>query len=119
MAGRRTKDGIGKVVERRRWREADARLVLKVWRESGKSLSTFAREHGLQPIRVWRWSARLRDQSSGPLRFHPVRVVGPDRGDDRAGTIEVLLLDGRRVRVAEGFSAADLARVLAVLEGAV
>jgi len=117
MAQRRT-EKISKVIQKRRWREADARLVIAASQASGKPLLSFAREYGLQPARIWRWSARLRGQSNGTVRFHPVRLVEPNRGDHRPGTIEVVLLDGRRVRVPAGFAADDLVRVLAVLEGA-
>ena len=116
---RRRMEAISEVVRRRRWREADARLVLRASQESGTSLSSFAREYGLQPARIWRWSARLREQASGSVLFHPVRLVGQGHGADGPGAIEVVLLDGRRVRVAGGFDTADLARVLAVLEGTV
>jgi transposase-like protein len=118
MARRRMR-GMSEVVEQRRWREADAQLVIKASQESGMSLSRFARKHGLQPARIWRWSARLRDRANGSVLFHPVRVVETPDGNHSAGSIEVVLPDGRRVRVPEGFAAADLARVLAVLEGAV
>jgi hypothetical protein len=50
------------------------------------------------------------------VRFHPVRLVGGKEGEHREA-IEVVLVDGRRVRVPAGFAAADLERVLAVLEG--
>jgi hypothetical protein len=53
------------------------------------------------------------------MRFHPVRRVEPERLDPQPGTIEVVLLNGRRVRVPPGFVAEDLVRVLEVLEGRV
>jgi hypothetical protein len=49
------------------------------------------------------------------LRFHPVELVGNATALE-VGAIEVVLLDGRRVRVAAGFAGDDLARVLRVLE---
>ena len=72
---RRRMEGISEVVRRRRWCEADARLVLKASQESGTSLSGFAREYGLPPARIWRWSARLREQASASVLFHPVLIV--------------------------------------------
>jgi len=53
------------------------------------------------------------------MRFHPVRLVEPEHRDPRRGTIEVVLLNGRRVRVPQGFRVEDLVRVLEVLEGRV
>ena len=70
--------------------------------------------------RLVRWSERLQGGSRGSVRFHPVRLVGGEREGERGGerdAIEVLLLDGRRVRVREGFSSEELGRVLEVLEG--
>jgi hypothetical protein len=49
------------------------------------------------------------------LRFHPVELVG-SAAALQTTAIEVVLLDGRRVRVAAGFAADDLERVLQVLE---
>lgn len=111
--------GISEVIQRRRWHEADAQLVISASRESGMSLSNFARKYGVQTARIWRWSARLKNQANRAVLFHPVRVIEPANGSHSPGSIEVILVDGRRVRVPEGFAAADLARVLAVLDGAV
>jgi len=48
------------------------------------------------------------------VHFHPVRLATRDDGGGAA--IEVHLVGGHRVRVPPGFPAADLRRVLAVLE---
>ena len=45
----------------------------------------------------------------------PVRVV-PDEEPAHAGSVEVVLADGRRVRVPPGFDPATLRQLLAVLE---
>jgi transposase-like protein len=107
------------IVHKRRWSAAEAQLVISASRESGMPLSGFAQEHGLQRSRLWRWSSRLRKRSGQPALFHPVRIVESHPATHGPAAIEVVLLDGRRLRLAEGFAAADLARVLAVLEGAV
>ena len=112
--------GISKVIGKRRWAEADARNVVSSWQRSGKRVSEFAREYGLTSQRLVRWSERLQGGSRGSVRFHPVRLVGGEREGERGGerdAIEVLLLDGRRVRVRERFSSEELGRVLEVLEG--
>jgi hypothetical protein len=48
--------------------------------------------------------------------FVPVQVVA-DAARTQAGALEVVLTDGRMVRVAPGFDAATLRQLLAVLEG--
>lgn len=115
MSKRRTV-GITKVIGKRRWAEADARIVVSAWQRSGKRVSEFASEYGLSSQRLVRWSERLQDGSRGRVRFHPVRLVGGERGGESVA-IEVVLLDGKRVRVGEGFSSEELGRVLEVLEG--
>jgi hypothetical protein len=107
---------LSNVVRRRRWHEADARIVLTAFQASGKDVASFSKEYGLKPERIWCWAARFRKQSSRAMTFHPVRIV--ERGNGNGTPIEVVLLDGLRVRVPEGFAAAGLARVLAVLAGA-
>lgn len=113
---RRRSSGLADVFGQSYWREAEGRAVVGAWERSGKSVSTFAKEHGVEPHRVSRWAYRLR-ATSGSVRFHPVRLVAGHRGGERPDAIEVVLVDGRRVRVPEGFAAEDLERVLAVLKG--
>ena len=110
------------------WREADARHVVEAWRRSGQPLSRFAAAQGVKAARLARWASRLekrgvgtrgRGSAAGPARlklhFHPVELVG-NATALQGGAIEVVLLDGRRVRVAAGFADDDLERVLRVLE---
>jgi len=111
------------------WHEAEARPVVRAWESSGQSLPAFATDHGLNPARVTRWAKRLGKRRGGrrrrgrrgiaplKLRFHPVELVGNATAPQRM-SIEVVLLDGRRVRVASGFAGEDLERVLRVVEGA-
>lgn len=114
MAERKT-DRLQDIFEKSYWREADARAAVEAWQRSGQPISTFARRHGLQRHRLSRWAARLQRRGRA-VRFHPVRLVGGNGGEQREA-IEVVLVDGRRVRVPAGFAAVDLERVLAVLEG--
>lgn len=108
--------GLQDVFQKSYWREADARAAVEAWQRSGQPISSFARRHGLHPHRLSRWAARLQGRGR-PVRFHPVRIVGGNGGGEHREAIEVVLMDGRRVRVPAGFAAADLERVLAVLEG--
>ena len=112
---RRGTEGISSVVQRRRWKESEGQLVVTAWKQSGKPMTVFAREHGLVVQRLSRWVARLGRSSNGRVRFHRVQLVGGLR--ERNAAIEVVLVDGRRVVVPEGFAAEELERVLGVLEG--
>lgn len=50
-------------------------------------------------------------------RRHLRAIIVEGQRGERPEAIELVLVDGRRVRVPEGFAAEDLERVLAVLEG--
>lgn len=108
------KAGVVEVAVRRYWREAEARVMVEAWRQSGESLSGFARRYGVDPRRVARWAARVKGSAPALVRFHPVRLAHHDGGGGAA--IEIQLAGGRRVRAPRGFEAEDLRRVLGVLE---
>ena len=111
---RRTRN-LTELAGRPYWREGDARAIVDAWRQSGHPVSFFAGRLGIDPRRVSRWASRLERSDDATVRFHPVRVAGDDahRRGDACIDIEV---GGRRVRVAPGFAAEDLRRVLTVLE---
>lgn len=87
----------------RRWTEADARFVLKTLDESGRSVSAFARDHGLCPQRLWRWRSRLgssRPVALNHVSFAPLVVTGVGRSPvvlARVGEVEVEIIDPARV----------------------
>jgi hypothetical protein len=62
-----------------RWREAEARQVLALWRESGLSASAFTLANGLaNPQRLCWWSKRLKKREAtalAPLTFIPAAVT--------------------------------------------
>jgi hypothetical protein len=104
------KASVAEVAGRRYWREAEARVMVAAWRNSGESLSGFARRHGVDRRRVGRWAVQIEGSDPTPVRFHPVRLADPE-----GSAIEIHLVGGQRVRVAPGFQAEDLRRVVAVL----
>jgi hypothetical protein len=112
--------GVGLVAASRYWRAADARVVVEAWKRSEETLPEFARRHGISAKRLRRWARELEAQDAGEadgaVLFHPVRLVQPERVEDRrAGQIEIVLREGSTVRVPAGFASEDLERVLAVL----
>jgi transposase-like protein len=106
---------IRRVAERVYWREADARVVVEAWRDSGERLSGFARRHGVDPRRLARWVKRLPGAEGNAVRFHRVRLVERGPGAVDGARIEIHLARGERVYVPRDFEAEDLRRVLAVL----
>ena len=116
MAQKKDK-AVFRIAERQRWGEDDARVVVEAWRRSGESLSHFARRYGVRGERISRWASRVEKPESNGLSFHRVRLVEAQgrRLQDREA-IEVVLTDGRLVRVPCGFAPEDLQQVLKVLE---
>ena len=112
-----TKDeAIKRITERQRWRADDARVVVEAWLSSGESVTEFAGRHGLRGERISRWASRIQNRERKGVRFHHVRVVEAADRSHRDEKIEVLLPDGRSVRVPHGFAAEELQKVLQVLE---
>ena len=110
------------------WRERVQR-----WQQSGESVRAFCRREGLHESAFFAWRRELtrrrqerqavrteRKQVKSstpakPIRFLPVQVAVENRTGDLAG-VEVLLSEGRTIRVRLGFDRQTLAAVLAVLE---
>ena len=92
----------------RRWRAADARVVLEAHALSGTSVSAFAREHGLDTQRIFWWRKRLdavKDKAPSPsgISFAPVVVTGAGGSAAavvRAGGVEVEVIDPARIEPA-------------------
>jgi hypothetical protein len=97
-------------------KERQWRRRIDQWRSSGLSVRDFCARHGLSTAGFYNWRRVLERRVAEQPAFIPVQVVA-DATSDKAGALEVLLLNGRTVRVAPGFDAATLRRLLAVLEG--
>ncbi len=125
-------------------REAHWRQALADWSGSGLSKVAFCGERGLSPsaFHWWRGELGRRDAARDSRSSRPSPVKGGEtearpafvavrvaegavdkaaarlRWDDGPeGAVEVVLGNGRRVRVGSGFDAEVLARVVGVLEG--
>ena len=106
---------IRELAKRGYWREAQARVVVTGWLQSGKTLAAYAEGHGVDPARLSRWVKRLQGGEAPAVRFYPVRLKEEKGAGEAGSTIEIELRDGRRIRVPRGFAAEDLRRVLVVL----
>jgi transposase-like protein len=94
---------------RPRWTEADARAALAALEQSGRPVSVFAAEHGLDPQRLYAWRRRL---AGGERTTFRELIV---RSPSAAAIFEVVLASGVLVRVPSSFDAEALARLLDVL----
>jgi transposase len=85
------------------------------WQASGLSVRAFCARHGLAEPRFYVWRRLLLERSVKHAAFLPVQVVA-DELPAAASALEVVLADGRTVRVAPGFDPATLRTLLSVLE---
>ena len=95
----------------RQWRRWISR-----WQTSGLSVRDFCGRHGLAAASFYHWRRVLERRATERSAFVPVQVVA-DPPLPRTSALELVLPDGRAVRVTPGFDAATLRRLLAVLEG--
>src|SRR5262249_14984594 len=97
-------------------KERQWRHWIAEWRASGLSVRAFWGRRGLAPPSFYHWRRVLERRAAEKAAFVPVQVVA-DPTSARASVLEVVLNDGRTVRVAPGFDAVTLRQLLAVLEG--
>jgi transposase len=107
MAPGRTRDEE----KERKWR----RLIAQ-WRTSGLSVRDFCARHGLATPSFYAWRRHLQQRAADAPAVVAVQVVG-DPPPAHASALELVLADGRIVRVAPGFDAATLRQLLTTLEG--
>jgi transposase-like protein len=103
---------------RLRWTEEDARNALKALEESGKPVSVFAAEHGIDPQRLYSWRRRL--GGAERTTFQEL-IVGPTARvsvTGRDAPFELVLASGVVIRVPPFFDAAALQRLLEVVRPA-
>jgi len=100
------------------------------WRQSGLSSEAYAAQRGLNRSSLLAWSAKLgpdvaeqelTPSAAKPVTFVPLRVREQKPTEtmlpSSAGSVEILLSNGRRVRVTGAVGAAELAQVIAIVEG--
>ena len=121
---------------RDRGKERFWRRLLRLWQRSGRSVRGFCAEHYVNEASFFAWrrtiaqrdlEQRQRNSDAGgtvahahqaaPARaaFVPLRVIGTATPDS-ANAFEVVLGDGRSVRVPAGFDPASFRQLLAVLQ---
>jgi hypothetical protein len=105
MAPGRTRDER----KERQWRR---RIAL--WQTSGLSVSAFCARHGLATASFYAWRSTLQRRDAPQAAFVPVQLLA-DAAPPPTRPLEVVLADGRVVRVAPGFDAVTLRQLLAVL----
>ena len=84
------------------------------WQASGLSGREFARRHGLQVESIYRWGREFPEAQQKRAGFSEVRLV-PSQ-NDATSTVEVLLANGRIVRVRGEVDAQLLRAVVEAVE---
>ena len=103
LARRRTSD----LFSSKRWTPADARAVLVRLEASGLALREFAEREGLDRQRLYRWRAQIGVAAKPTF----IEIARPSAGS----MIEVVLRSGHVLRVAVGFEAETVRRLVAIL----
>jgi transposase len=104
----------GRVRDERK--ERQWRRWINDWRASGLSVRDFCARHGLATASFYNWRRALEQRVAEEPAFAPVRIEA-DAVPAQTSALEVVLVDGRTVRVVPGFDTATLRQLLAVLEG--
>ena len=97
-------------------KERQWRRWIGEWQTSGLSVRAFCERRGLTVGSFYAWRRVLERRAAEQAVFVPVQVVA-DTVPAQTSALEVVLTDGRTVRVPPGFDAATLRQLLAVLEG--
>jgi transposase len=96
-------------------KEHQWRRWINTWRASGLSVRDFCARHRLATPSFYAWRRTLQRRDAEPAAFLPVQIVA-DAAPAQANALEVVLTDGRTVRVTPGFDVATLRQLLAVLQ---
>jgi transposase len=114
---------------RRRWTAAEKLRIVAESRSAGLSIAEFARRHDVHPnlVHVWRRQAQTGELSvaaDGEAHFVAVSVAGESSAAgliaDEAGVgtvVEVMLRNGRVLRLSEGVAPGRAALLADALEG--
>lgn len=114
---------------RRRWTPAEKLRFVAESSASGLSVAEFARRHDVHPnlVHAWRRQAKTGELSAvpdGESRFMPVAVATEDSaarpassGDGGVSIVEVVLRNGRLLRLSDRVAASRAALLADALEG--
>ena len=93
-----------------------ARRLVREWKSSGLGVTAFAKREHVGVRSLYRW----RDLFGDEPEFAPVVVRPTPAPAEHASPTEPFVIElrgGRSIRVATGFDAGELARLVDVLEG--
>jgi transposase len=97
-------------------RESYWRGALARWRHSGRSVKAFCRAEGVSTPAFYAWRRRLDQPQPKKPAFLPVHVVADVLDPPATRDIEVVLANGRCLRVGPGFDPTTLVKLIDLLE---
>lgn len=95
----------------------EGRELVRRWRASGKNQSEFCRTEGIPPQRLHYWRQRMTDEDLERPKPTPSFVAVQVRSPMTSEGVEVVLGNGRVVRVRGAVDGELLRQVLAAAEG--
>src|ERR1700760_1985324 len=101
---------------RDRGRESYWRQVLARWQRSGLSVRAFCRAEGVNEPQFYWWRRHLGRGEPVTSAFVPVHVLTEPAGEPATRGIEVVLANGRCLRVGPGFDPHTLVALVDLLE---
>ena len=97
-------------------REPHWRRVLARWRRSGLSVRAFCRAEGISEPSFYVWRRKLDQDEHKKPAFLPVHVVTEEAKPPATRDIEIVLANGRCLRVGPGFDPHTLVTLVDLLE---
>lgn len=93
-------------------KEQQWRRLIAQWQRSGLSAAAFCARHHLNTATFYAWRNTLQRRDAAATPFVPIHVLADP---PPIHLLEVVLPDGRRVRVAPGFDPTTLRQLLTLL----
>jgi transposase len=110
---------LSKLAIPERWTKASAREILEAHRRSGMTVVRFAAEHGFDPMRLYRWRRHLRERGVPSIEiptFVPVHITNTQHVESTSAQMDLILGNGRTLRVGSNFDEQALCRLVGALE---
>jgi hypothetical protein len=96
------------------------RQVIRRWHKSGLSAGIFCLENGLSQASLYSWRRILAQRDAEAIPFAQVHVLADEASNPLSPAVgaafELVLANRRVLRIATGFDAATLRRLLPLLE---
>ncbi len=120
-SGHETSRDFAIVAARRMWSRSEKRSIVDETLVPGASVSAVARRHGVAQSLLYRWRKDVTGSVRPALTFVPVAIAAPPQPvvapskPACTGSIEVVLANGRLLRIGADVDTVALVRIIAAL----